>query len=112
MCTTVKTFIETSLTEVDTEMIAEYRALISGLQRPFNVKWLVNRLNYIEQLNLSQPQPGKFHLVKSFTDNGRGVIQSQPANQTKIKTEIDRDTRTMSTSHAVGSVGDDLPSGL
>lgn len=107
----MKTFIGTSLTEVDAEMIGEYRALFADLQRSFNVTWLVNHLNSIEQLKLSQSKLGKFHASDYCTDNAKGILPGQKANQTKMKTEIHKDTGTMSTIHAVGCIGDDLFSG-
>ena len=38
LCSLVNAFTQTSITEVHTEMIAEYRALFSDLQRPLNIK--------------------------------------------------------------------------
>ncbi|KAK1403074.1 hypothetical protein POM88_002679 [Heracleum sosnowskyi] len=54
LCTSISAFITTAMTEINTEMITEYRALFSYLQSSFNLQWLVNHLNYIEQLLISQ----------------------------------------------------------
>ncbi|KAK1359188.1 hypothetical protein POM88_043662 [Heracleum sosnowskyi] len=49
LCTSVNDFTKISMSEVDTEMIAEYRDVFSGLQKfGFNVSWLVSRLNFVE----------------------------------------------------------------
>lgn len=60
LCTSVNSFSITPTAQVNTEMIIEYRALFDDLQScGFNVTWLVNRLNYIEQLQFSQPLVGE-----------------------------------------------------
>ena len=43
LCTIVKDYTRTSMTEVDIEMIAEYRAQFADLQRSFNViDWITS----------------------------------------------------------------------
>lgn len=75
LCATVKTFTNTSITKIDAEMFAEYRALFSDLQRSFNVNCLVDRLNYVEQLQFSQPLLDKFHAVDSFIGDAKSKLQ-------------------------------------
>lgn len=56
LCTSVMDFTKISLSEVDAKVIAEYRNIFADLQKlGFNISWLVNRLNYIDQLHISQP---------------------------------------------------------
>ncbi|KAK1372649.1 hypothetical protein POM88_028842 [Heracleum sosnowskyi] len=40
LCISVNAFTRTSLVDVDTEMINEYKALFADLQRSFNIEWL------------------------------------------------------------------------
>ena len=65
-CTIVKDYTRTSMTEVDTEMIAEYRAQFADLQRSFNVKRLVNHLNSLQDKLL----PDKLDAVDSWIADG------------------------------------------
>ena len=70
LCTIVKDYTRMSMTEVDIEMIAEYRAQFADLQRSFNVKWLVNHLNYIEQFQITRLLPDKLDAVDSCIADG------------------------------------------
>ncbi|XP_063942317.1 uncharacterized protein LOC135150054 [Daucus carota subsp. sativus] len=70
LCTIVKDYTRTLMTEVDIEMIAEYRAQFANLQRSFNVKWLVNHLNCVEQFQIVHLLPDKLDAVDSFIANG------------------------------------------
>ncbi|KAK1352172.1 hypothetical protein POM88_053676 [Heracleum sosnowskyi] len=55
LCTWVNEFLRTSMPEFCTDIISEYKDGFADLQRwGFNVYWLVDRLNYIEQIRLSQ----------------------------------------------------------
>lgn len=55
LCTVVKDFLRTSMTDFTTEIITWYRDLFLDLQKwGFNVNWLVSHLNYIEQLHFSK----------------------------------------------------------
>ena len=69
-CTIVKDYTRTSMTEVDTEMIAEYRVQFADLQRSFNVKWLVNHLNCVEQFQITHLLPDKLDAVDSWIADG------------------------------------------
>lgn len=110
LCTTVKAFSKTSLTEVDTETISEYRALFAYLQRSFNVKWLVDRLNNIVQLQFSQPLLDKFHAVDSRTDDTKSKLQDLQDLRTRMTTEARMEVGTMG-ANLFGYIGDDLFSG-
>ena len=71
LCTSiVKEYTRTSMTEVDIEMIAEYRAQFADLQRSFNVKGLVNHLNCVEQFQIVHLLPDKLDAVDSCIANG------------------------------------------
>lgn len=69
-------FASTPMTEIDTEMITRYRTLFSYLQSSFNVNWLLGRLNYIEQLHLSQHE---LHAVDSCTNEAFGTFGAELA---------------------------------
>lgn len=111
LCTIVKNFTDTSLMEVDTEMITEYRAQFADLQRSFNVQWLVNHLNSIEQLQCSQSLLDKLHALDSQIDDARSKLQDLQALGMKTMTEIYRSVRTVGTSLVVGNIGEYLFSG-
>ncbi|KAK1385521.1 hypothetical protein POM88_023256 [Heracleum sosnowskyi] len=112
LCATVKAFTKTSMNEVDTEMIAEYRAQFADLQRSFNVRWLVNRLDYIEKLRFPDPLLDKLHGVDSRIDDAKSKLQDLQALRVRIMTESYRDIGTTDTSLDVGYIGDDLFSAL
>lgn len=51
LCSSVNAFTKTSITEVNSEMLTEYRGLFNILQNSgFNIDWLMSHLNYIENL--------------------------------------------------------------
>ncbi|KAK1385525.1 F-box domain-containing protein [Heracleum sosnowskyi] len=108
LCTMVKNFTKTSLTEVDTEMITEYRAQFADLQRSFNVQWLVNHLNSIEQLQCSQPLVDKLHALHSHISDARSKLQDSQTLGMRTMTEIYRNVGTMGTSLVVGNIGECL----
>lgn len=51
LCSSVNAFTKTSMTEVNSDMLTEYRGLFKILQTSgFNIDWLMSHLNYIENL--------------------------------------------------------------
>lgn len=108
LCATVKAFTKTSMNEVDTEMIAEYRAQFADLQRSFNVRWLVNRLDYIEKLRFPRPLLDKLHAVDSRIDDAKSKLHDLQALRVRMMTESHRDIGTLDASPDVGYIGDDL----
>ncbi|KAK1402949.1 hypothetical protein POM88_002554 [Heracleum sosnowskyi] len=69
LCTSVSEFLRTSITEFSTDIITEYRDLFDDLQeRGFRVHWLVNHLNYIEQVQFSQ---NGLHAIDSCTGDAK-----------------------------------------
>ncbi|KAK1385520.1 hypothetical protein POM88_023255 [Heracleum sosnowskyi] len=111
LCTIVKDFTRTSMTEVDIEMITEYRAQFADLQRSFNVRWLVNRLNYIEQLQFPRPLLDKLDAIDSCIDDAKSKLQDLHALRVRTLTEIHMDIGTKENSLDIGYIGDDLLSG-
>lgn len=81
-----------------------------SIQRPsFNVKWLVEHLNYIEQLQFSQPLLDKLHAVDSRVDDGKSKLEDLQDLCTRMTTsEAHKDVGAMGASLAVGYIGDDL----
>lgn len=68
LCSLVNAFTNTSMTEVDIELLTEYRELFSDLQRwGFNVNWLMCRLNSVEHLHFSKYSFDKFHATNTRT---------------------------------------------
>lgn len=75
LCTSVNEFLGTSMTEVSTDNITEYRDVFADLQRRgFNVVWLVSHLNYVEQLLFSQHQ---LHAINSHIDDANKLQELQ-----------------------------------
>ncbi|KAL8099812.1 hypothetical protein AgCh_032174 [Apium graveolens] len=109
LCATVKAFTNTSITKIDAEIITEYRALFSDLQRSFNVNWLVDRLNYIEQ-QFSQPLLDKFQEVGSLIGYAKSKSQDLHALRRNTIKEIHGDGGTVGSS-LFGNIGDDMFSG-
>ncbi|KAK1400632.1 hypothetical protein POM88_000237 [Heracleum sosnowskyi] len=98
LCTSVNDFIKISMTEVDSEMIAEYRDVFADLKIfGFNVSWLVSRLNYIEQLQFSWPLLPELHALDCQINEARKKMQ-----------EIEKAFGTLGSTLAVGCIGDGL----
>ncbi|KAK1379528.1 hypothetical protein POM88_026272 [Heracleum sosnowskyi] len=114
------------MSEVDAEMIVEYMDVFADLKKlGFNVTWLVNRLNYIEQHRFSQPLPTKFPVTDCHDDDGKNEVQDLQIRIDDAKTklqdlqtlgsekmqEIQKAHGNMNTNLVVGCVGFDLLSG-
>ncbi|KAK1398070.1 hypothetical protein POM88_007933 [Heracleum sosnowskyi] len=127
LCTAVNDFIKIPVTEVDTEIIVEYRDVFADLQKlGFNLSWLVTRLNNIEQLWFPQPLLPKLHATDCQDYDAKSILQDiqiriddaniklqdlQTLRAEKMQ-EIQKAFKTMDTNLVVGYVGDDLLSGL
>ena len=96
LCAIVKAFTETPMSEVDSYMIAEYRDLFANLQRSYHVKWLVDHLNYIEQLQFS-----KLNAVDSRIHNAASTLHDLQALRLRMTRDIQRNI-------AAGYIGDYL----
>lgn len=56
LCSSVKAFAKVSASEVTLATITKYRNLFTDLKiLGFNISWLVNRLNWVEEIRFSQP---------------------------------------------------------
>ncbi|KAK1372652.1 hypothetical protein POM88_028845 [Heracleum sosnowskyi] len=126
LCTAVSDFIKTPMAEVDAEMIVEYMEVFTDLKKlGLNVSWLVNRLNYIEQNQFSQPLPPKLHATDCHNDDAKSNLQDLQIRIDDAKTklqnlqtlrsekmqEIQEAFGTIDTNLAVGCVGDGLLAG-
>lgn len=94
--TLINAFITTAMTEIDSETITEYRTLFSYLQRSFNVQWLVNHLNYIEQLRFSYHELLE---VESCIDDAKSKSKLLPTLGTEKMAKIEK---------AFGTIGTNL----
>ncbi|XP_074347813.1 uncharacterized protein LOC141686669 [Apium graveolens] len=125
LCSSVIDFTKIPLTEVDAEMIADYRDIFADLQKlGFNVSWLVNRLNYIERLHFSQPLR-ELHAIDLHIDDAKSKLQDLQIriDDAKIKLqdlhtlraekmqEAKKPAGTMGVNLAAGYAGYDLLSG-
>ncbi|XP_017255629.1 putative F-box/FBD/LRR-repeat protein At4g03220 [Daucus carota subsp. sativus] len=123
LCTSVNDFTKISMTDVDTEMISEYRDVFAELQKfGFNVSWLVSRLNYIEQVRFSQPLFSELHAIDSHIVDTKSKLQEYKTlfddTITKLKDletlraekmkEIQKAFGPAVTNLVVGCIGDDL----
>ncbi|KAK1402968.1 hypothetical protein POM88_002573 [Heracleum sosnowskyi] len=107
LCTSVNAFTTTTMTEIDAEMITEYRTLFGDLQRSFNIKWLVSRLNYIEQFHFSQ---NELHAIDSSIDDAKSKLLVLQNLRTEKMTKMQEAFGTMGTNlvSTAGYIGDDL----
>ncbi|XP_074344366.1 uncharacterized protein LOC141683527 [Apium graveolens] len=123
LCTLVNDFTRISMTDVDAEMIAEYRDAFAELQKfGFNVSWLVSRLIYIEQVRFSRPLLSELHEIDSHIADAKSKLQEFQVHIDDTKTklrdletlraekmqEIQIASGTMVTNLVVGYIGDDL----
>ncbi|XP_074348922.1 uncharacterized protein LOC141687514 isoform X2 [Apium graveolens] len=123
LCSSVNVFTKISMSQVDTEMILEHRSVFAALQNlGFNVSWLVNRLNYIEQLRFSQPLLPELHAIDAHIDNAKSrlhdlqiliddakiELQDLHTIRAEKMQEIQKAFGTMGTNLLVGCIGDDL----
>ncbi|KAK1373438.1 hypothetical protein POM88_029631 [Heracleum sosnowskyi] len=123
LCTSVNDFLRISMTDVDTEMIAEYRDVFVELQKfGFNVSWLVNRLNYIEEIRFSQPLLSELDAIECCIDDAKSKLQEFQIHlddtKNKLKDlqalrvekmqQIQKAFGTLGTNLLAGYTGDDL----
>ncbi|XP_074347709.1 uncharacterized protein LOC141686584 [Apium graveolens] len=122
LCTSVIDFTKIPLTEVDAKVIAEYRHIFADLQKlGFNVSWLVNRLNYIDQLHISQPLPelnaidcriddaeSELQDLQIQTDDAKLKLHDLQTLRSENMQEIQKPFGTTSTSLVVDYIGYDL----
>ncbi|KAK1403024.1 hypothetical protein POM88_002629 [Heracleum sosnowskyi] len=136
-CTSVNDFTKISMTEVDSEMLVEYKDAFAYLQnKGFNVSWVVSRLDYIEHLRFSNPLIPELYLIDCRINDDKSKLQELQAcvNHAKSKLEnlqarvddansklqdvqtrraeklraIEKAFGTMGTKLAFGFIGDDL----
>ncbi|KAK1399279.1 hypothetical protein POM88_009142 [Heracleum sosnowskyi] len=116
LCTSVNVFTKICMNQVDAEMIADHRAVFTALQNlGFNVSWLVNRLNFIEQLRFSQPLLPELDAIDSHINNAKTKLQDLQILIKDLHTlcaekmqEIEKAFGTMGANLLVGCIGDDL----
>ncbi|KAL8099199.1 hypothetical protein AgCh_031752 [Apium graveolens] len=123
LCTLVNDLTRISMTDVDTEMIAEYRDAFAELQKfGFNVSWLVSRLNYVEQVLFSRPLLSELHAIDCRIDEAKSKLQEFQGRNDDTKSklrdletlraekmqEIQKAFGTMFKNLLVGHIGDDL----
>ncbi|KAK1403015.1 F-box domain-containing protein [Heracleum sosnowskyi] len=136
-CTSVNDFTKISMSEVDSEMLVEYRDAFAYLQNEgFNVSWVVRRLDYIEHLRFSNPlipelyaldcrindDKSKLQELQACVDDAKLKLQNLQARVDDAKSKL-QDVQThraeklkaikkafgkMGTKLAIGFIGDDL----
>ncbi|XP_074332136.1 uncharacterized protein LOC141668970 [Apium graveolens] len=73
LCTSVNDFLRVPMTDFCTDIITEYKDGFADLQKwGFNVYWLVDHLNYIEQIRLSR---NEFHAIDLPTGDVKSKLQ-------------------------------------
>ncbi|XP_074343887.1 uncharacterized protein LOC141683088 [Apium graveolens] len=101
-CTTVTSFMNTPIADVDADLITGYRAIFSDLQSwGFNISWLTSRLNYVEQFRFSQPLLNELHAIVSR-------IQDLQTLRAEKMVEIQKALGTMDAGLSLQFIGDDL----
>lgn len=109
-CSSVNAFTKTSKTEVNTEMLTEYRALFTDFQRwGFNINWLMRHLNDIEQHWCSKPLLYELHAIDSRIDDAESKLQDLRTLRAEKMTGSGS-SQIMATSFAdtAGYIGDDI----
>ncbi|KAL8103297.1 hypothetical protein AgCh_027744 [Apium graveolens] len=92
-CSLVNTFTKMSMTEVNTEMLAEFGSLFTDLHKwGFNINWLVRHLNYIKKLH-------ELHATDSRIDIAKIKLQEK-LTQCAEKLNGSESFQTTGTSHA------------
>ncbi|KAL8156736.1 hypothetical protein AgCh_001730 [Apium graveolens] len=87
LCTSVNEFLGTSMTEVSTDIITEYKDVFADLQSwGFNVDWLASHLNNVEQFLFSQHQ---LHTIDSRMEDAKNKLQELQTHCLKKITAID-----------------------
>lgn len=103
LCSSVNAFTKTSMTEVNSEMLTEYRGLFNILRNSgFNIDWLMRHLNYIEDL---------FELYASEPriDNAKRKLQDlQTLNAIKMTASESFWTEGISLAAIARNIGDGL----
>ncbi|KAL8099796.1 hypothetical protein AgCh_032159 [Apium graveolens] len=75
-CTAVNDFMKIPMTEVDTDMIVEYMDVFADFEKlGLDVSWLVNRLNYVEQIRFSKPLLPKLHATDCHSNDAKSKLQ-------------------------------------
>lgn len=107
--TAVKSFSNVSTVEVTAATITKYRGLFADLERwGFNINWLVNHLNCIEQLRFSRPLVDELHVIDRHLEEAqREVRELQSLRSAKVG-EIQEAFGHLGTHLAAGCLGDGL----
>lgn len=103
LCSSVNAFIKTSMAEVDTEMITEYKILFTHLGLwGFNTDWLLRHALYIENLHELNASDSRIHDAKNKLQELQTLRAEKSTNPESF--------RTMGSSHAstASYVGDGL----
>ncbi|KAL8104494.1 hypothetical protein AgCh_028639 [Apium graveolens] len=103
LCSFVNAFTKTSMTEVNSEMLTEYRGLIYVLQKSgFNIDWLMSHLNYIESLY-------ELYASDPHIDNAKEKLQDlQTLHARKISAAESFWTQGISLAAIAHNIGDGL----
>lgn len=123
LANSVSVFTKISMTQVNTDMIDDHRVVFDALHKlGFDISWLVNRLNYIEQLRFTQPLLSELYAIDCRIDYAKDKLQNLQIHVDDTKTElqdlhalraekmqqIHKALGTMVMNLVVGYIGDDL----
>lgn len=124
LCAAVNDYMKIPMAEVDTDMIVEYMDVFADLKKlGLNVSWLVNRLNFVEQIQFSKPLLPKLHAtdchnddeaksnlqdLQTRIDDAKTKLHDLEALRSEKMQEIQKAFETIDTNLVVGCVGDDL----
>ncbi|XP_074381010.1 uncharacterized protein LOC141721791 [Apium graveolens] len=87
-CTSVNGFAKVSLSEVDSDMLVEYRDAFAYLQsKGFNLSWVVSRLDYVEHIRFSNPLIPELYALDCHINDDKSELQELQAcvDDAKIK---------------------------
>ncbi|KAL1810504.1 hypothetical protein ACET3Z_027494 [Daucus carota] len=109
LCNSLNDFFKISVSNVDSEMIGEYREVFSYLQNQgINLSWVLDRLNYLEHLRFSKPLLHELHSIDCHIDNTKTKLQELQSLRLEKLSEIEKAFGIKGTNLAAGFAGDDL----
>ncbi|KAL8103296.1 hypothetical protein AgCh_027743 [Apium graveolens] len=104
LCSSVNAFFKTSMAEVDTEMITEYKILFTTLGSwGFNTNWLLSHVSYIENLHELNASDYRIDDAKNKLQELQTLLAEKSTNSESFQ------TMGISNASTAAYIGDGLP---
>ena len=110
LCSLVNNLVKTPKIEVNAEVLCEYRALFTDLQRwGFKLNWLINHLNRIERLLFSKTIGNELLAIDTRINDAKIKIQDlQTLRLDRMTHSESSPTKGTSLAVTAGYLGDDI----